>query len=284
MSTGSPSAPISPAPRAVVFIGPPKTASTHIQELLANNQDSLRILGWTWPRGLWGSKANAKSFANLATALSGQGCSPHYRVKAAHYLSMLSMCRGPPFDNASQVLSFFAAEFERVRASSAPNLIFSAEGERLRNRQYNMYFLLVDSSGSTLAACALDLAFFDGSTSVHRIARKALRRLLSGYASVDVVIAYRTPRVHLLHSLFTEEINEAAASQLITDASTQRYAISLRKSLVPFLHTCGSSHVHARPIRAVSPAGCRLVLPGDDFFMSRLILPRSMSAVSRRAI
>ena len=147
-----------------------------------------------------------------------------------------------------------------------------------------MYFLLVDSSRSTLAACALDLAFFDGSTSVHRIARKELRRLLSGYASVDVVIAYRTPRVHLLHSLFTEEINEAAASHLTTDASTQRYAISLRKSLVPFLHTCGSSHVHARPIRAVSPAGCRLVLPGDDFFMSRLILPRSMSAVSRRAI
>ena len=154
------------APRAVVFIGPPKTASTHVQELLANNQDILRTLGWTWPRGharlmplrtqqagrccrqllsrscsphatagLWGSRANAKSFANLATALSGQGCSPHHQVKAAHYLSMMSMCRGPPFVNASQVVSFFASEFERVRASSAPNLVFSAEGAQTRLRQ-----------------------------------------------------------------------------------------------------------------------------------------------------
>lgn len=128
MTAGSPSALISPPPRAVVFIGPPKTASTHVQELLAGNQDTLRTLGWTWPRGLWGSRANAKSFANLATALSGQGCSPHYRVKAAHYLSMMSMCRGPVFVNASSVVSFFATEFERVRASSAPNLVFSAEG------------------------------------------------------------------------------------------------------------------------------------------------------------
>lgn len=82
---------------------------------------------------------------------------------------------------------------------------------------------------------------------MHRIARKELRRLLSGYASVDVVIAYRTPRVHVLHSLYTEEINEATTSQLATDAYTQRYA-SLQHTSIAQL-SC-AQHVLTHPALA----------------------------------
>ena len=165
--------------RALILIGPPKTASTHVQTILASNQELLLGAGWQWPQGLWGQRAGPKSFANLATALAAQPRHSSYVERPAFYLSMLSHCRGPPFNSSRKVIHFFRREFQRVRRSrDAPNLILSAE----------------------------DLAFFDGRDPVQIHARGQLRRLLSPFERVHVALTYRTPRVEHLHSMFAEEV------------------------------------------------------------------------------
>ena len=183
-------------PRAVILIGPPKTGSTHLQVLLSRNQEFLKTLGWQWPREFGGAKAGPKGFANLATALSGQYCSPRYRRQPALYMSMVSMCRGRSFDDFRPVIEHFEREFRRVRASlTAPNLLLSTE----------------------------DLAFFDGASAVQAFARSKLREMLKPFEQVDAVITFRTPRVKFLHSMFTEEVVEARQSGLSAPAASQTF-------------------------------------------------------------